>query len=63
MKRTPSTCPVIPGLTRNPVMRHWIPAFAGMTNLCIVFHLTTYQDGVALCLLHCATFPVATRTC
>jgi len=23
--------PVIPGLTRNPVIKNWIPAFAGMT--------------------------------
>ena len=23
---------VIPGLTRNPEVHHWIPAFAGMTE-------------------------------
>ena len=33
---------VIPGLTRNPVVRSWIPAFAGMTWLSIVFNMADY---------------------
>ncbi|MBS1228558.1 MAG: hypothetical protein H6R17_1835 [Proteobacteria bacterium] len=42
---------VIPGLTRNPVVRSWIPApqecflrgaFAGMTGLFLVFKMTAY---------------------
>ncbi len=28
--------PVIPGLTRNPVMRLWIPASAGMTGEVVI---------------------------
>ena len=40
---------VIPGLTRNPttgsaepVVHYWIPAFAGMTWLSIVFNMADY---------------------
>jgi len=33
---------VIPGLTRNPVVHYWIPAFAGMTLLSIAFNMTAY---------------------
>ena len=42
---------VIPGLTRNPVVHpvvhYWIPAFAGMTWLSIVFDMTHYQGADA----------------
>jgi len=31
---------VIPGLTRNPVVQRWIPAFAGMTPKSIHFNMT-----------------------
>ena len=31
---------VIPGLTRNPEVHHWIPAFAGMTWLSFAFDMT-----------------------
>ena len=27
---------VIPGLTRSPVVRLWIPAFAGMTGMVVI---------------------------
>ena len=33
---------VVPGLTRNPAVHLWIPAFAGMTWLSIVFFMTAY---------------------
>ncbi len=38
---------VIPGLTRNPVVHFWIPAFAGMTWLFSVFDMTAWErsDG------------------
>ena len=49
MNQKDSSDSVIPGLTRNPtngsakpVVRYWIPAFAGMTWLSIVFLMTAY---------------------
>ena len=33
---------VIPGLTRNPVVHLWIPAFAGVTWLSLYFGVTNY---------------------
>ena len=33
---------VIPGLTRNPVVHRWIPAYAGMTGLSMRYILTDY---------------------
>ena len=33
---------VIPALTRNPAAQQWIPAFAGMARLSIVFNMTPY---------------------
>ena len=49
MTQKGSSDSVIPGLTRNPttgsagpVVRYWIPAFAGMTWLSIVFNMTDY---------------------
>ena len=43
MNRKDSSDSVIPGLTRNPAVRDWIPAFAGMTWLSIVFFMTAYS--------------------
>ena len=40
---------VIPGLTRNPMVHYWIPAFAGMTWLSIVFDMTHYHGADAAC--------------
>jgi len=31
---------VIPGLTRNPEVHHWIPAFAGMTRILFTVFVT-----------------------
>ena len=42
MNQKDPTDSVIPGLTRNPVVHYWIPAFAGMTWLSIVFNMTDY---------------------
>ena len=42
MNQKNPTDPVIPGLTRNPEVHYWIPAFAGMTWLSIVFNMTDY---------------------
>ena len=49
MNQNGPTESVIPGLTRNPteasaepVVRLWIPAFAGMTWLSFLFNLTDY---------------------
>ena len=41
MNQNDLTESVIPGLTRNPVVHRWIPAFAGMTWLSFVFNLTS----------------------
>ena len=49
VKRVPSPCPVIPGLTRNPVVHRLIPAFAGIAcpgldpgkNGSIIFNVPT----------------------
>ena len=40
MNQNDLTESVIPGLTRNPEVHHWIPAFAGMTywDLASVFY-------------------------
>jgi hypothetical protein len=42
MNQNDLTESVIPGLTRNPVVRLWIPAFAGMTRLSLFVNLTDY---------------------
>ena len=38
MNQNDLTKSVIPGLTRNPVVHLWIPAFAGMTGLSLFLH-------------------------
>ena len=42
MNQNAFTESVIPGLTRNPVMLRWIPAFAGMTCFPFVFNVIDY---------------------
>jgi hypothetical protein len=42
MKQMDAKNLVIPGLTRNPAVHHWIPAYAGMTGLFIRFSVTAY---------------------
>ena len=42
MNQNDLTESVIPGLTRNPVVHRWIPAFAGMTWLSLFVNLTDY---------------------
>ena len=37
MSRNDLTKSVIPGLTRNPEVHHWIPAFTGMTWMLFAF--------------------------
>ena len=43
MNQNDLTESVIPGLTRNPVVLPWIPAFAGMTRISIVVYMTIYS--------------------
>ena len=40
---------VIPGLTRNPGVHHWIPAFAGMTVVPPCFRRTARFGAKTLC--------------
>ena len=39
---------VIPGLTRNPVVHRWIPAFAGMTWMSFYLGVTDYYRAFEL---------------
>lgn len=36
MNQNDISASVIPGLTRNPLVRLWIPAFAGMTGEAVI---------------------------